>query len=177
MLGEWISDRYLTALDERRADSGFTTLYAGEGTAPTLLAASGDVDALAEECFGPASVVVEYDDVLEAARRIDGSLTATVHAEPGEEAWVRPLLDVLGPRVGRIVFNGWPTGVAVSPAMHHGGPWPAATSPLHGSVGGNAIARFLRPVSFQDVPDALLPPALQDANPLAIRRRTDGVIT
>ena len=174
MLGDWIFDRYQAALDERRTDPGFTTLHVGEGSAPTLLAASSDVDALAEECFGPASVIVEYDDVLDAARRLDGSLTATIHAEPGEEPWLRSLLDVIVPRVGRVVCNGWPTGVAVSAAMHHGGPWPAATSPLHGSVGGNAIARFLRPVSYQDVPDALLPPALQDANPLSIRRRIDG---
>ena len=181
MLGDWITDRYLASIDERRGSADLEVLHAGEGSAPTLLATRAtDLDLLAEECFGPASIVVEYADdhgLLAAAGQVEGSLTATVHAEPGEEGWSRALLDVLGPKVGRIVWNGWPTGVAVSPAMHHGGPWPAATSPLHSSVGGNSISRFLRPVCFQNVPDALLPAALQDANPLGIRRRIDGVLT
>jgi NADP-dependent aldehyde dehydrogenase len=72
------------------------------------------------------------------------------------------------------VWNSWPTGVAVGWAMHHGGPYPATTAPLHTSVGATAIDRFLRPVCFQDVPDALLPPALRDDNPLGIVRRIDG---
>ena len=182
MLGDWIESRYLESITERRGREVLQTLHSGKASAPTLLSASlADIalhpDLLGEECFGPTSIVVEYDDdtrLLDVAGTLDGTLTATVHAEPGEEAWVRPLVDVLRPRAGRIVFNGWPTGVAVSPAMHHGGPWPATTSPLHSSVGGNSIARFLVPTCYQGFPDALLPPALQDTNPLAIRRRIDG---
>jgi NADP-dependent aldehyde dehydrogenase len=184
MLGPWVEDRYLSTLAERGGHDALSTLHAGRGTAPTLLAArlddiAGDVDLLGEECFGPAAIVIDYGDdgdILRVADAIEGGLTATVHAEPDEEAWTRPLLDILQTRAGRIVFNGWPTGVAVSPAMHHGGPWPATTWPLFSSVGGNSISRFLRPVCFQNVPDPLLPPALQDANPLGIRRRIDGVV-
>ena len=182
MLGEWVERRYLETLDERRSHAGVRTLQAGDGTAPTLLAAplatfADEIALLGDECFGPTALVVEYDDeggLAAAAASVEGSLTATLHIEPGEEAWARPLLDALRPRAGRIVVTGWPTGVAVSPAMHHGGPWPAATLPLHSSVGGNSIDRFLTPTCYQNVPDALLPPALQAANPLDIRRRVDG---
>ena len=161
MLGDWIESRYLESITERRGREVLQTLHSGKATAPTLLSASlADIsfhpDLLGEECFGPTSIVVEYDDdtrLLDVAGTLDGTLTATVHAEPGEEAWVRPLVDVLRPRAGRIVFNGWPTGVAVSPAMHHGGPWPATTSPLHSSVGGNSIARFLVPTCYQGFSD------------------------
>ncbi len=178
MLGDWIESRYTAMLADRRAAT--TTIHAGIGTAPTLLHApiASLVD-IAEECFGPVSIVVEYgddDELLAAARSFEGVLTATVHIEPDDDGWAASLLDVLAERAGRVVVNGWPTGVAVNAAMHHGGPWPATTAPLHSSVGGNAITRFLRPVAFQNVPDALLPAALQEANPLGIRRRTDGVL-
>jgi NADP-dependent aldehyde dehydrogenase len=73
-----------------------------------------------------------------------------------------------------VIVNGWPTGVAVTHAMHHGGPYPATTSSAHTSVGTGALARFTRPVSYQNVPDDLLPPELQDANPLRLPRRVDG---
>jgi NADP-dependent aldehyde dehydrogenase len=140
----------------------------------TLLADQGQV---LPECFGPTSVLVEYTDMeqmLAAARAFGGNLTATVHAEDDEVETVRPLLRELRDRAGRIVWNGWPTGVAVSWAMHHGGPWPATSAPLHTSVGMTAIRRFLRPVTFQDVPAAFLDEALQDRNPAGIPRRLDG---
>jgi NADP-dependent aldehyde dehydrogenase len=143
----------------------------------TLLA---DSDRVLPECFGPTSVIVEYDgmdEVLTAARAFGGNLTATVHAEDDEVELVRPLVRELRDRAGRIVWNGWPTGVAVSWAMHHGGPWPATSAPLHTSVGMTAIRRFLRPVTYQDVPAALLDEALQDANPAGIPRRLDGRLT
>lgn len=182
MLGDWIEERYHDVLATRRTHGAVKTLYAGTGTSATLLSASFvdvacDTDFLGEECFGPASIVIEYADDAElvaAAASFAGLLTATVHAEPEEHGWAAQLLDVLRPRVGRVVFNGWPTGVAVNAAMHHGGPWPAATSPLHSAVGGNSIHRFLRPVSYQGVPDGLLPPELQNINPYGIRRRIDG---
>lgn len=137
-------------------------------------------DQVLPECFGPTSVVVDYDgmdDVVTAARAFGGNLTATVHAEDDEIETVRPLVRELRDRAGRIVWNGWPTGVAVSWAMHHGGPWPATSAPLHTSVGMTAIRRFLRPVTYQDVPTALLDEALQDRNPAAIPRRLDGVLS
>jgi NADP-dependent aldehyde dehydrogenase len=140
----------------------------------TLLA---DQDRVLPECFGPTSVLIEYDgmdEVLTAARAFGGNLTATVHAEDDELDLVRPLVRELRDRAGRIVWNGWPTGVAVSWAMHHGGPWPATSAPLHTSVGMTAIRRFLRPVTYQDVPAALLDEALQDRNPAGIPRRVDG---
>jgi NADP-dependent aldehyde dehydrogenase len=111
------------------------------------------------ECFGPAGVVVEYDDDDEAvaiAQQVPGCLVATVHGNP-DEPLAAALVDALWPVAGRIVWNGWPTGVAVSPAQHHGGPFPATTNARYTSVGGGAVERFLRPVAFQSVPDGLLP--------------------
>jgi NADP-dependent aldehyde dehydrogenase len=154
----------------------------GYAVAPSLFAVSAEVFSerrgpLLDEHFGPTALIVEYassDELLMALDAVPGSLTATVHAEPdAETALVRALLDVAAARSGRVVFDGWPTGVAVSAAMHHGGPWPATTAALHTSVGTAAIRRFLRPVAYQGVPDALLPAALQDANPLVLPRRVN----
>lgn len=132
----------------------------------------------AEECFGPASVIVAYRAVEElpaVLAALAGSLTATVHAtDPAEAAEVA---EVLGRTAGRLVWNGWPTGVAVSWAMHHGGPWPAATSPAHGSVGASAIDRWLTPACYQDWPAELLPAELREDNPLGLPRRVDGRLT
>lgn len=142
----------------------------------TLLA---DRSQLLTECFGPTSIVVEYADVDEAlagARLFSGCLTATVHAEAGE-GFGEQLLDELSGRAGRLVWNGWPTGVTVSWAMHHGGPYPATTSPEHTSVGMTAIRRFLRPVCYQDCPQEFLPDVLRDANSSGIPRRIDGSLT
>lgn len=136
--------------------------------------------ALLSECFGPTSVVVEYDGpegALAAAAELRGQLTATIHAEDHEAAAVAPLARLLRDRAGRLVWNGWPTGVAVSRAMHHGGPFPATTHAEHTSVGGTALRRFSRPVVYQDYPAALLPPALQHDNPLGLLRRVDGGFT
>ncbi len=96
-----------------------------------------------------------------------------MHGEP-DDAVVPGLLDKLSDKVGRVVWNSWPTGVSVTWAMQHGGPYPAATSPLHTSVGPAAIGRFLRPVAYQSVPDHLLPAPLREANPLGVPRRVDG---
>jgi NADP-dependent aldehyde dehydrogenase len=146
-------------------------------TVPAVLEHS---EAILEECFGPASVIVEYDEFDElsaAANAFGGNLTATVHGEDGESDLVAPLLAVLRDRAGRLLWNGWPTGVSVTYAMQHGGPWPATTASIHTSVGTTAIRRFLRPVSYQSVPADLLPAALQDANVLGIPRRVDGTLT
>lgn len=134
-------------------------------------------DAALDEHFGPVTVLVEYDnldEVVAALGRLDGSLTTTVHMTPDDTEWVGDLIGTCTELSGRVVFGGWPTGVAVAPAMQHGGPWPATTNSLHTSVGLTAARRFLRPVCFQDAPDVLLPPELRDGNPLGIIRRIDG---
>jgi acyl-CoA reductase-like NAD-dependent aldehyde dehydrogenase len=156
----------------------------GQWAAPSLLATtasqwSSDVEALSNECFGPVSLIVEYEsaaELVEALSLLEGSLTATVHAEPDDGLPLADLLGVLDRRAGRVIWNGWPTGVAVAWAMQHGGPHPVTTNPLHTSVGVTATRRWLRPVSYQSVPDTLLPPALREDNPLGIPRRVDGVL-
>ena len=135
-------------------------------------------DAALHECFGPAGLVVEYADEEQlhaALAAVPGTLTATLHAEPGDGA-VEGLLALMAERAGRVVWGGWPTGVAVTWAMQHGGPWPATTSPLHTSVGVTAVRRFLRPVVYQGVPDAFLPEALREDNPWRLPRRVDGAM-
>lgn len=142
------------------------------------LAAASDV--LLEECFGPMTLLVRYDgdvDLDRALALLPGSLTVTIHAEDGEFEALARRMQQLRDTAGRVIFGGWPTGVAVNWAQQHGGPWPSTTSSLHTSVGAAAIRRFLRPVAFQDAPEALLPPALHEANPLAIPRRVDGTLT
>jgi NADP-dependent aldehyde dehydrogenase len=144
---------------------------------PTLLAHR---ELLLEECFGPSSLVVEYDGPGELEQVVDvlgGSLTATVHGIESETAALGPLMSRLADRAGRLIWNGWPTGVAVAWAMHHGGPHPATVGSVHTSVGATAVRRFQRPVCYQDVPAAMLPAALQDENVLGIPRRIDGRIT
>ena len=152
----------------------------GSGSAVVLAtttdAVLADPSALLTECFGPSTLVVEYADVeqaLAAIRAVGGSLTATVHAEPDEE--LAGILAVLTEIAGRVLFAGWPTGVAVSWAQQHGGPWPATTS-IHTSVGVTALRRFLRPVAYQDAPETALPAALRESNPLGIPRRVDGLL-
>lgn len=133
-------------------------------------------DQLREEHFGPVTLIVRCPDdrMAEAAAALPGSLTASLHFEETDEPHIAPLVTALAARSGRVVFNGFPTGVAVTHAMHHGGPFPATTSPHFTSVGSTAMRRFQRPVCFQNAPDALLPDALKDANPLGIGRLEDG---
>jgi acyl-CoA reductase-like NAD-dependent aldehyde dehydrogenase len=118
--------------------------------------------ALRHEHFGPVTIVVRCDagDMDDAAAQFDGQLTATIHADDADMTWAKGLLPTLVEKAGRIVWNGYPTGVAVVPAMHHGGPYPASTNSLHTSVGTTAIRRFLRPVVFQNLPASLLPKGL-----------------
>jgi NADP-dependent aldehyde dehydrogenase len=132
---------------------------------------------LQEEIFGPATVVVEVADraeLLRALQALRGQLTATLIGEPGELAASADLVDLLQDKVGRLLVNGYPTGVEVCDAMVHGGPYPATSDARGTSVGTLAIDRFLRPVCFQNVPDALLPDALKNANPLGIERLVNG---
>ena len=132
---------------------------------------------LAEEVFGPTGLLVELDDLEQmesVAQTLPGQLTATLHGEAHELERQQPLVRTLERRVGRVLFNGFPTGVEVCHAMVHGGPWPATTAVQTTSVGSLAIERFLRPVCFQDCPDGLLPEALKEGNPFGLRRLIDG---
>ena len=149
--------------------------------APTLLAVSAaelirDPRPLTAEVFGPTALVVEYADdeeAVSAASAFEGQLTATVHGEADEDL-AAALLGVLSERAGRVLWNGWPTGVTVSYAQQHGGPYPATTAAGTTSVGTAAMERFLRPVAYQDLPQSLLPEPLQDANPWSLPQRVDG---
>lgn len=128
---------------------------------------------LLDESFGPLSVVVEYDSESQladlAGRLFPGNLTGGVHALPEESSpELTALIDTLHRVSGRVLFNGWPTGVAVTPAMQHGGPWPATTNDAGTSVGTAAIHRFLRGVSYQNMPQHLLPMELRDDNPWSV---------
>ncbi len=132
---------------------------------------------LLAEVFGPAALVVRVhgpDEMLALAETLEGQLTATVHLEAGDHAQAARLLRVLERKAGRVLANGFPTGVEVSHAIVHGGPYPSTSNSMHTSVGASAIDRFLRPVCYQDLPDALLPDALKQANPLALWRLHEG---
>ena len=155
----------------------------GTRTAPTLLHVGWDVyentPELLDEHFGPAAVVVSLppESYVDAARRLEGNLTATVHGTTDEAPGLSDLQSVLVEKAGRLIWNAFPTGVAVTAAQHHGGPYPATTFPAHTSVGTTAIRRFLRAVAFQDTPAALLPPELRNDNPLGLLRLLDGQAT
>lgn len=132
---------------------------------------------LTEEVFGPSSVAIIADDkaqTLELACNLQGHLTATVHGTPDDLNEYADLIDILETKVGRIVINGFPTGVEVAHAMVHGGPYPATTDARSTSVGTAAIRRFTRPVCYQDFPENLLPDELKSDNPLGIWRLVDG---
>jgi NADP-dependent aldehyde dehydrogenase len=134
---------------------------------------------LAEEIFGPVALFVSVRgpaDLEAVAQELDGQLTATLHGTPGDLAQAGRLLRQLGRKVGRLIVNGYPTGVEVCPAMNHGGPYPATTDVRFTSVGTAALQRFVRPICYQNFPAALLPEALRDGNPLGIRRLVDGTI-
>jgi NADP-dependent aldehyde dehydrogenase len=186
LLNDHIHQGYVGQLTTLRDHPAIRTVIAddrayADAPTPTLLATSvtellASRDELLVECFGPTSLVVDYandEELLAAAKVFGGQLAAGVHGE--EDDTVLPaLFTLLSDRAGRVLWNGWPTGVSVTEAMQHGGPYPATTSPLHTSVGSASIERFLRPVCFQSIPDHLLPPALRDANPLGLPRLVNG---
>ena len=152
--------------------------------APVAYAVDGDLAArrpdLLQERFGPLVLFVRYAGIEEASEVLDaleGQLTATVHAESEELDGLRPIISRLEHKAGRVVFDGFPTGVAVTHAMQHGGPYPATTAPAHTSVGTTAIRRFQRPVTWQNAPAEVLPAALRDDNPLGIWRVVNGQLT
>ncbi|HMB63619.1 MAG TPA: aldehyde dehydrogenase (NADP(+)) [Eudoraea sp.] len=150
----------------------------------TVLSVAGNTflknPALHQEVFGPYSLVVQCADTreLEAViSKLEGQLTGTLVAEEDELGAYSGVISALQSRVGRLIFNGVPTGVEVCAAMHHGGPYPSSTDSRFTSVGIHAIKRWVRPVSFQDWPDSLLPDELKDENPLDIIRSVDQVLT
>ncbi|WP_219862591.1 aldehyde dehydrogenase (NADP(+)) [Vreelandella piezotolerans] len=132
---------------------------------------------LQEEVFGALSLIVECQDqneVQRVAEALEGQLTATLQLEDADQEVARNLLPILERKAGRLLVNGWPTGVEVCDAMVHGGPFPATSDSRTTSVGTAAIFRFLRPICYQDLPDALLPEALQHSNPLSLKRLVNG---
>jgi NADP-dependent aldehyde dehydrogenase len=175
MLNETIRNGLEAQVADTRQLPGVATVAVGErtpdgfGVAATVLSTDTATfvasPALRDEHFGPVAIVVRGDPATmpAVARSIPGSLTGTIHAEAGEAGSdaVRRLRDALVERVGRLVWNGFPTGVAIAPAMHHGGPYPATTHSGFTSVGQASLRRFLRPVTFQDVAPAALPPELR----------------
>jgi NADP-dependent aldehyde dehydrogenase len=148
---------------------------------PALFATSSDAfladPHLQEEVFGASSLVVrcpDRDAIADVVRSLEGQLTAAIHIAESDHEEVKSLLPVLERKVGRILVNGFGTGVEVSHAMVHGGPYPSTADGRSTSVGTMAISRFLRPVCYQDVPSALLPDDVKDGNPRGLERLVDG---
>ena len=134
---------------------------------------------LAEEVFGPYALLIAASstgELEQIARQLDGQLTATIHGTAADLEAAAPLVRILEQKAGRVIVNGYPTGVEVCPAMHHGGPYPATTDVRFTSVGTAALFRFVRPVCYQDCPTFLLPAALRDENPLGLRRMVNGTM-
>jgi 2,5-dioxopentanoate dehydrogenase len=159
------------------SDAGFCV---GSALFETDVQSFLDDSHLADEIFGPATLLVHYssrEQVLQVARELEGHLTATIHGTEEDLREFSDLLAILEEKVGRLVFNGFPTGVEVSHAMVHGGPYPATSDGRSTSVGSQAIFRFCRPVCYQGFPDAALPPELKEGNPLKIWRMVDGELT
>ena len=178
-LTEGMSAAYASSVEAFGIDEAVTVLL-GRGEPGTSVPAVELTDAAAflaepavflEEHFGPSTVLVSYrDDELPAlVAALRPSLTATIHRGAGED--VTALASLLAPVAGRLLFDGWPTGVAIGWAQHHGGSWPATTASVHTSVGATAIRRWLTPIAYQDAPQDVLQPELRDGNPSGIPRR------
>ncbi len=189
MLHDGIAERFADGLGSLAAGADVEVVagdpaaaVAGRDASPVVLtttvaAVLAETDRLLEECFGPTTLLVRYrdlDQLLEALAGFPGSLTAALHAEPDEHDTLAPIVTALTGLAGRVIHDGWPTGVAVTWSQQHGGPWPATTAPLHTSVGATAIRRWLRPVAYQDLPDTWLPDPVREDNPLGLPRRVDG---
>jgi NADP-dependent aldehyde dehydrogenase len=185
MLTSGICDAYRAGVDRLSTTAGVIHRTAPASTArdaaPALFVTDAPTfvrdESVRDEVFGPSTVVVECDStvqLLDVARALEGQLSVTIHGTSGDLESHRDLIRILETKAGRIVFNGYPTGVEVGHATVHGGPYPATSDGRSTSVGTRAIERFVRPVCFQDCPDDLLPPELREANPYRIRRLVDG---
>jgi len=186
LLTEAIANAYASGV-ERLAAAGARVVArvdapeAGWAAAPALLSVTvADLTGKPElltECFGPVALACEYADLDElraVLAVLPGSLAAAVHAELEEEELFTELVSTLSRTAGRVVVDGYPTGVVVGWAQQHGGPWPATTMPQTTSVGAHALDRFVRPVAYQNAPDQVLPPPLRDGNPWRLPRRVNG---
>ena len=190
MLSERTSVNYRERTNVLRSMPGVTVIaqaaaHEGSGSWGSALVLEAQPTALQgellDECFGPALVIVRYGSSAELLGLLENSgpaLTATIHADDSDGEVANSVFRTVLERVGRVVWNAFPTGVAVSWAMHHGGPYPATTNPLHTSVGASSIRRWLRPISLQDVPDDFLPDELREtlAPDYTCVRRIDGVL-
>jgi NADP-dependent aldehyde dehydrogenase len=188
LLTKAIADRYRSAVKGRSSDASVLAKGAKADTstdAATVQASLFVADykdlmenqELAQEIFGPTTVVVGYQDrkqLLAVAGQLEGHLTATLQADESELGDYADLIDVLSRKVGRLILNDYPTGVEVCHAMVHGGPFPATSDGRSTSVGSQAIFRFTRLVCYQSFPDAALPDELKSSNPLGIMRMVDG---
>jgi NADP-dependent aldehyde dehydrogenase len=190
MLTEAICGNHASGVAARKRNSAVETLAegaAGEGAgyaAPALFEVSGsqmlNSPELAHEIFGPSTLVIRYEDddeLLALLNAVEGQLTATVHGTDADIAANAELMAILERKAGRLLVNGFPTGVEVCHAMVHGGPFPATSESRMTSVGTQAIYRFVRPVCYQDFPHAALPEELKNENPLGIWRLVDGEFT
>ena len=187
MLTPGIHAAYRSGMQRLAATEGVRTLAQGQPGSglcagqPALFSVDAKrflgVPHLMEEVFGPSALLVCCQDMTEmrsVAEHLEGQLTSTLHLEEVDNECARELLPILERKAGRIVFNGFPTGVEVSYAMVHGGPFPATSDSRTTSVGAAAIERFLRPICYQDMPASLLPEALKDSNPFSLWRLRDG---
>jgi alpha-ketoglutaric semialdehyde dehydrogenase len=177
--GERKNRKDVSVVAEGAAPSG-TPFAAGAALYQTDISSFMASPELSEEHFGPSTLLIRCTSkaqILEAARKLEGHLTATIHGTEDDLREFSELIAILETKVGRILFNGFPTGVEVCHAMVHGGPYPASTDSRTTSVGTQAIFRFARPVCYQDIPDSALPAELKNANPLAVWRMVDGELT
>lgn len=191
MLTGGIADRYAAAVQARIREkfprmAALSAAPEAAGCAQPVALFESDAASLlrdpelAREIFGPTTLLIRYsngEELLRAARRMEGHLTATIHGTEEDLENHRELIAVLQTKVGRLIFNGFPTGVEVCHAMVHGGPWPATSDGRSTSVGTQAIHRFARPFCYQDFPDPALPEELKDSNPLGIWRMVNGSMT
>ncbi|KMS90076.1 aldehyde dehydrogenase (NADP(+)) [Prauserella rugosa] len=189
MLTPGIAEAYGKGVTALSGQDGVEVLAQGVATErpitcrPALFATDADRfvadEALQHEVFGSSGIVVRCKDMAQVhavAEALEGQLTATVHTGSGDEREAGALLSTLELVAGRVLFNGWPTGVEVGHAMVHGGPFPSTSDSRTTSVGTRAVERFLRPVAYQDVPSSLLPSPIADGNPDGLFRRVDGAL-
>ncbi len=191
MLTEGIAKSYRSGIAGRQAQGCVETVAqtasngakSGYAVPAVMQISGGDLlrePELATEVFGPSTLVIRYesrDELMELARSLEGQLTATLHGSEADLAAFADLIAILERKAGRLIVNGFPTGVEVCHAMVHGGPYPATSDSRATSVGTYSIYRFARPVCFQDFPQAALPEELKDDNPSGIWRLVDGQFT
>jgi alpha-ketoglutaric semialdehyde dehydrogenase len=192
LLTAGIQKAFLRGRDERMKSPGLRSVVAQNGSSqdgsyrvgPAIMQTDAETflrnAELSDELFGPATLLVSHSQkaqAIEAASKLKGHLTATIHGTAEDFREFSDLIEILQTKVGRLIFNGYPTGLEVCHAVEHGGPYPATSDGRSTSVGSAAILRFCRPVCFQDCPDEFLPAELKDANPLGIWRMLDGKLT